>query len=225
MRLESTMVPFTGHRPRPLADVRQQSRAAVLVGLGLRLVLGAAVVGVLAGVVESALWEPVARADERADACLDAPCPPESLPDLRQLPLLVPPLGYLLASVLGVSALLLSLLSGGRWRSRRRVLLPVLGPVAVFVALEVVPHIVNPCLVADALGDSLPVGCASTVHGVDVHDRWHALHHAVVGGLPAAVGYAALLRRRRPELFAASDADPAEVGAGGVRSGTANTPR
>ena len=79
----------------------------------------------------------------------------------------------------------------------------MLGPVAVLVALEVVPHLVNPCLLAGAVGDSLPSGCARTVHGVDVHDRWHALHHAVVvGGLPASLGYAALLRRRRPSSSA-----------------------
>jgi hypothetical protein len=128
---------------------------------------------------------------------------------VRDLPVLVAPLGYLLAALLGVSALLLSLSTRGRWR-RRRALLPVLGPVAVLVAMEVVPHVVNPCLVAGALGD-LPAGCSRTVHGVDVHDRWHWLHHAVVGGLPAALAYAALLRRRRPELFTHSDDVPPPV--------------
>ena len=56
-----------------------------------------------------------------------------------------------------------------------------------------------------ALGDDLPPGRSRTVHGVDVHDRWHALHHAVVGGLPAALGCAALLRRRRPAVFTSSE--------------------
>jgi hypothetical protein len=89
----------------------------------------------------------------------------------------LPPLGYLLAAVLGVSALLMSLLSARRFELGRRRVLPVLGPVVILIAMEVVPHLINPCLVAGALGESLPPGCSRTVHGVDVHDRWHSLHH------------------------------------------------
>ena len=194
-------------RPRRLADPRLRSRTSVAVALGLRLVLAAALVGVLAGGVEAVLWEQ-SGPDERvaaADACPEPPCLPESLPGLEHLPLLFPPLALLLAALCGAGALLMSLLSERPWWTRRRALLPVLGPVVVLVALEVVPHLVNPCLVAAAVADDLPSGCSRTVHGVDVHDRWHALHHAVVGGLPAALGYAALLRRRRPELFTRSD--------------------
>jgi hypothetical protein len=206
------MVSMRRLRPEPLAGIRQRSRAGFLVALGLRLVLAAALLGVLVGIAESVLWEPGRPADRApvADVCVDPPCLPESLPDLRHLPLLVPPLGYLLAALLGVSALLVSLLSERRLRSRRR-LLPVLGPVVILIVMEVAPHLVNPCLVAGALGDNLPSGCSRTVHGIDVHDRWHALHHAVVGGLPAALGYAALLRSRRPELFASSDASSRSV--------------
>ena len=203
------MIALRAPRPRPLSDTRRRSRAGFLIALGLRLVLAAALVGVVAGAAEAALWVPSAPDEQlpAADVCPEPPCAPESLPELRHLPLLVPPLGYLLAALLGLAALLMSLLrERGGW-SRRR-LLPVLGPVVVLVAMEVVPHVVNPCLVAGAVGDSLPSGCSRTVHGTDVHDRWHALHHAVVGGAPAALGYAALLRRRRPELFDGSD-DPA----------------
>jgi hypothetical protein len=127
---------------------------------------------------------------------------PESLPDLRHLPLLFSPLGYLLAALLGVPALVLSLITG-RARGRGGCVLAALGPVVVLVAMEVVPHVVNPCLVAAAAYEGLPSSCSRTVHGVDVHDRWHALHHAVVGSVPATMAYAGLLRRRRPELFAA----------------------
>ncbi len=201
------MASLSALRTQPLADTRQRSRTSFLIALASRFVLAAALVAVLVGGVEAVLWEPSGPDKQvpAAEVCLDPPCAPESLPDLRHLPLMVPPLGYLLASLLGLAALLMSLLSKRRWWSRRRGLLPVLGPVVVLVAMEVVPHLVNPCLVAGALGDNLPSGCSRTVHGVDVHDRWHALHHAVVGGLPAALGYTALLRRRRPELFARSD--------------------
>ena len=201
------MLPLAALSPAPLAEVRRGSRAAFLVALGLRLVLTVTVFGVLAGLVASALWQPGAPADAVpvGDVCSNPPCPPESLPGVRDLPVIVAPLGYLLAALLGVSALLQSLLTERRWWRRRRVLLPMLGPVVILVTMEVVPHLLNPCLVAGAIGDDLPSGCSRTVHGVDVHDRWHALHHAVVGGLPAALGYAALLRRRRPELFARPD--------------------
>jgi hypothetical protein len=199
------MVALRSLTPAPLAEVRQRSGGSSLLALGLRLVLAAALVGVLAGLVEAALWAPSRPAAEPpAEVCPDPPCLPESLPDARHLPLLVPPLGYLLAGLLGAAALLLSL-AKGRSRGRRPGLLAVVGPVAVLVATEVVPHVVNPCLAASAAYDRLPSGCSRTVHGVDVHDRVHALHHAVVGGVPAAVGYAALLRRRRPELFQPQD--------------------
>lgn len=197
------MVTLKALVPAPLAAVRQRSSAACLVAVGLRLVLAVAVVDVLAGVTAALRWEPSTAADAVPDGevCTDPPCLPRSWPGLRDLPVVVAPLGYLLAVLLGASALLLSLAVGG-WRHRPRALLPVLGPLAVLVAMEVVPHVANPCLFASVSGNDLPSGCSRTVHGVDVHDRLHALHHAVVGGVPAALGYAALLRRRRPELFA-----------------------
>lgn len=105
----------------------------------------------------------------------------------------------------------------------RRVLLPVLGPVVVLLAMEIVPHLLNPCLVDCALADDLPSGCARTVHGVDVHDRWHALHHAVIGAVPATLAYTALLRRRRPELSASSRARGVPPSLPGPRSGRADS--
>lgn len=204
------MLPLVALAPAPLPAVRQRSRAAFLITLGLRLLLAVAVLGVFAGLITSALWEPGTPADAAPveGVCPDPPCPPADLPDVEYLPLLVAPLGYVLAALLGVSALVVLLLSGGRCRPWRRALLPVLGPMVVLVAMEVVPTSSTRAWVAGAFGDSLPSGCAGTAHGVDVHDRWHALHHAVVGGLPAALGCAALLRRRRPELFARSDDSP-----------------
>ena len=202
-------------RLAPLTEVGQRSRAGFLVAVGLRMVVAAALVAVLVGLVESLVWKPGASADPVPviDPCPSPPCffENEELPGLRQLPQLLPLLGYLLAAWFGATALLLSLVPGRGPRSRRRRLLPVLGPVVVLVAMEVVPHLLNPCLAAAAVSDQLPSGCARTAHGVDVHDRWHALHHAVVGGLPAALGYAVLLRRRRPDLFTAPGAGSASV--------------
>lgn len=167
-------------------------RAERLALLGLRVVLAAAAVGVLVGLIEVVVWQPSAPMPEPVE-CTDPPCFGDgSLPGLRMLPMLLPPLGYLLASALGGVALLLSLLAR---RPRWVLLLAAVGPLLVLVLMEVVPHLLNPCLLAAALGE-LPTGCSRSVHGIDVADRLHQLHHAVVGGVPTALAYRALLRRR-----------------------------
>ena len=93
------MVSLAALSPAPLAEVRQGSRAALLAALGLRIVLAVAIFGGLAGLVASALWQPGAPADAVpvGDVCSDPPCLPEGLPGVRDLPVIVAPLGYLLA--------------------------------------------------------------------------------------------------------------------------------
>lgn len=53
------------------------------------------------------------------------------------------------------------------------------GPVVVFITIEVFPHLLNPCLVSGSMSI-----CDRTADGVDVHDRWHLLHHTLLGALP-----------------------------------------
>ena len=84
---------------------------------------------------------------------------------------------------------------GRRW-------LAFVGPVLVFVGIEILPHLVNPCGIPYALGSrDLPGFCVTNPEwGADVEDRYHLLDHALVGGLPMAALYWLALRRWRPAI-------------------------
>ncbi len=125
------------------------------------------------------------------------------LPGIQDLPVVIPVLGYLLAIALGLP----SLLTGtgdclrGRWAVGSSRLLPFIGPVLILVGVEIVPHVVSPCTLAQVLGsDELPGICERAEHGVDIKDRWHALDHALVGALPLAALYWLALRTWRSAL-------------------------
>jgi hypothetical protein len=52
---------------------------------------------------------------------------------------------------------------------------------------ELVPHLVNPCVLPDLAGAEPPGFCVTTPEGADMPDNWHALDHAVVGFLPVSL--------------------------------------
>ena len=125
-------------------------------------------------------------------------------PGWADVPWIVSMLGYGLAILLGLP----SLLAGG-WdlaRGRRslgaRRLLPFLGPVLVFVGIELLPHLLNPCTIPYELGRrDLPGICQTDPDwGADVESRYHLLDHALVGALPLAALYSLALRRWRPAV-------------------------
>ena len=166
------------------------------------LILAAAVAG-LAGGVLLALVGDSGRPDEGRtfpgpEACPNPPCAPESLPPLSSLPAALP----LLILGLAVFAAGVALLIGAvrALRGSRRLLgtgaLVLLGTLLVVIGMEIVPHLVNPCLVAEA-----PDLCARSAGDVDIADRFHALWHALVGTLPLAAGLWWLLRRWRPDAL------------------------
>ena len=167
-------------------------------------VLLASVAIALAGGLLIAAWNPDTEDPEPyVDECENPPCfGGGGLPGARDLPIILPFLGYGLAIVLGLP----SLLAGGwdvlrgRWALGGRRLLAFVGPVLVVAGTEVVPHLVSPCLPAVLGADWLPPVCERTEQGVDVASRWHALDHALVGTLPMAAFYRLALRRWRPDV-------------------------
>ncbi|CAN5887989.1 hypothetical protein BH24ACT15_BH24ACT15_26360 [soil metagenome] len=85
---------------------------------------------------------------------------------------------------------LLGLVTAGRRRGRRGLGLAavaVVGPLLVLIGGELVPHLVNPCVLPDLAGAEPPGFCVTTLEGADVPDNWHALDHAVVGFLPVSL--------------------------------------
>jgi hypothetical protein len=118
--------------------------------------------------------------------------------------MVVPFVGYGLALLLGVPSGIAGgwSLVRGRWSAGFRRLLILVGPILFIVGMEVVPHIVNPCLAADLAGDTFPRFCGRTESGADIAERGHALYHALVGALPMVLLYRWALRRWRPDLLA-----------------------
>lgn len=173
------------------------------------LILVAAVtVALIGGVISAITWQPSATPALVVE-CPDPPClGGGGLPGVRDLPfilpLLLPLLGYLLAIVLGLPSLLAGAddLLRGRWAVGSRRLLPFVGPLLVFIGVEVVPHLINPGGLSWLLDQRwFPGLCAYNPDwGGDVTDRWHALDHALVGALPLTALYSLALRRWHPTV-------------------------
>jgi hypothetical protein len=67
--------------------------------------------------------------------------------------------------------------------------------------MEIIPHVVNPCLAADLAGEHLPRFCERTERGPDLTSRLHTLDHALVGAWPMVLLYRWALRRWRPDVL------------------------
>ncbi len=160
--------------------------------------------GVVGGAVV-AVWNPdTAPPPRQAEECANPPCfGGGGAPRLEDMPAVVPILGSALAVLLGVPSALrgVSAIARGRWSHGLRRLLVVVGPVLLIVGMEIVPHVINPCLVADLRGGELPVFCERTESGADIADRLHALYHAVVGAIPMLAIYGWALHRWQPNVL------------------------
>ena len=90
----------------------------------------------------------------------------------------------------------------GRGSEGVRRLLAFAGPVLVFIGIEVLPHLLNPCSLPYEFSDRDPPGiCQSNPEwGADVEDRYHLFTHALARGLPMAVIYGLALRRWRRDI-------------------------
>ncbi|MDP9379717.1 MAG: hypothetical protein M3Q29_06125 [Chloroflexota bacterium] len=141
------------------------------------------------------------------DACENPPCAGGGgLPGLQDIPWIIVMLGYALAILLAVPSLFAGIwdLLRGRWTMGAGRLLVVVGPLLVFILIEILPHVLNPCTIPYKLGSrDLPGICQTNPEwGADVEDRYHLLDHAIAGALPLAALYRLPLRRWRPDVGA-----------------------
>lgn len=160
----------------------------------------------LLGGAVAAVWNPDTDPPAEATECTDPPCfGGGGMPGAADVPTVLPFLGYVLAMVLGVPGAMAGVwsLAHRQWAEGLRRVLLFAGPLIVVIGTEIVPHVVNPCLVADLAKDQLPRFCGRTESGADIADRGHALHHAIVGALPMVVGYRWALRRWNPAVLPA----------------------
>lgn len=174
---------------RAVPAARWQRLADRLAQYGWPILLVSIAVGLIGGVILAAIWQP----DESVGGM--------SGPGLRDLPMIISTLGYLLVILLGVP----SLLAGawdflrGHWTAGGRRILVFVGPVLLLVGTEIVPHLLNPCLFALELGGKrLPGLCDYGEWGTDFAARWHLLDHTLVGAISFAALYWLALRKWRP---------------------------
>lgn len=153
--------------------------------------------GIIGSLFYAATWEP-RPAPRQVEECVNPPCfGGGGAPQLRDLPVVLPTIGYGVAILLGIP----SVVRGARSLLRAkpagagRLLLVFIGPLLVLVGTEIVPHVLSPCLIVD---DGI---CEVTADGADLRDRWHSLDHTLVGAVPMAALYWAALRRWRSDLL------------------------
>ena len=203
---ERQMSPTEGEQVVATASARWHRAADRLARYAWLILLVAVALALAGGAVDAATWQPRTPDAQVEVGCENPPCSGGGgMPGLRELPTVVPILGYLLAIVLGVPSLLAGAwdVLRGRWGVGGRRLLAFAGPVLFLVGTEIVPHLLNPCFFALQLGDTrLPeFYCAYDPEwGVDLADRWHLLDHTLVGALPMAALYRLALRRWRPNI-------------------------
>lgn len=153
---------------------------------------------VLAGVVSVAsgllalVWSPDLP-PAPADTCTDEPCFDLNLGNTSPfavVPLIAHFLLLGLALAVGALSVLLGVVTAVRRRRLRELALGamlVAGPLIVVAGAEVLPHVLNPCVLPDLAGAEPPAFCVKTSDGADVPDDWHALDHALVGFLPLSL--------------------------------------
>lgn len=164
------------------------------------LVVVAGIASLASGLV--ALVRTADLPDQPVDACADPPCwnlDVDGSSLLVVLPFIAHALLLGLALFVGGLALLFAVAAAVRGGGRDALgpaAVAVIGPLLVLAGGELVPHLLNPCVIPELAGAESPGFCISSPQGADVPDRWHALDHAVVGFFPLSLLMAWWWRRR-----------------------------
>lgn len=175
---------------------------------GVVVVVVAGVVAVASGVL-ALVWSPDLPVAP-PDPCPDPPCLGLDLGGASPL-VFLPLIGHLgllgVALLMGGLSLLLSMAAAVRGHGRHVLAVgvaAVVGPLLVLVGGEILPHVLNPCVLPDLVGAEPPGFCVRTSDGVDVPDDWHLLDHALVGFLPLSLALAWWRKRRESPSAAPS---------------------
>jgi len=187
-------------------SARWQRTADRLARYAWVILLVSIALALIGGAVSTVAWQPSSSdAQTQVDACESPPCfGGDGLSGAQDAPWMISMLGYGLAILLGVPSLLAGswdVLRGRTVAAARRVLVFV-GPLLVFILIEILPHLVNPCTIPYELGSRNLLGICETnpEWGADVASRFHLLDHALAGALPLTVLYWLALRRWRPDV-------------------------
>lgn len=156
------------------------------------IVLLAAVMAVMGGIISAVIWSPAPEREVPApNPCPSPPCfgGADGPLTLEDMPVVIPMALLGTAALLGALALLLTLATP-RTRNRRGLILGALaaaGPLVVFIGGEALPHLLSPCVPANLWGAEAPGFCEHAPEGWDLPGRWHLLYHALVGFLPLSL--------------------------------------
>jgi hypothetical protein len=139
----------------------------------------------------------------QAAECLNPPCFGDgTLPSAYDLSVVLSFLGYGLVILLGIPSLVVGTwdLLQGRWRVAGLRLAAFVGPVLIFIGMEIIPHLVNPCGISWLLGERwLPNICEYNPEwGGDYVGKWHLMNHTLMGAVPLTLLYGRLTGCWRP---------------------------
>ncbi len=110
---------------------------------GWRVVVVAVGLAIVGGVFYAATWKP-GPVPAPVEECANPPCfGGGGLPSLRDLPVVVPMMGYGLAILLGMASGIAGVRSRQGPRRAIRSLLPFIGPLLILIGTEIVPHVLR----------------------------------------------------------------------------------
>ena len=176
--------------PRDRSRVPRDWRLVARTGIwyGWRVLILTALFALLAGIVFPATRTTIPEESlQQSMDCPVVPCVPETPASVVADTLVrLPFYGYLLALALCVPGLVIGIgdLRSGRMEGARRFIVPFLGTALVLICIDVVPRVINPCLI---LGPTMDGLCREFSGRWDVRPQWHYLHHALIGAVPSAL--------------------------------------
>lgn len=165
-----------------------QRLAPVMLQYGWQVLVATVLIALVAGVVY-----PASRTQIPEDPllqsfdCASPPCFPQTTASrLGDLLVRLPPIGYTLALLLCVPALLVGVryVMAGQDAKAGPAFVAFFGTLTVLVGTDILPHVLNPCL---GFGPRLDGLCGEFAGRWDVQERWHTLLHTLFGAIPFTV--------------------------------------
>ncbi|MEX2536328.1 MAG: hypothetical protein WD273_12100 [Trueperaceae bacterium] len=129
--------------------------------------------------------------------CAAPPCFPQTAASqLGDVLVKLPPFGYLLAMLLCLPGFIVGIrdLRSQQTAAAGPLITPFVATLVVLIGADVLPRVLNPCLV---LGSQLDAVCGEFAGRWNMQEQWNALHRTLLGALPFTALFAWAKGRRQ----------------------------